>query len=148
MSQDISGFGLVVTLKASNTYPIGVIINQFADDADPFDIPDIQIAETSMGLNGDLVSFSKATPLEVSLSVIPDGASDLALSALVEANRVARGKTSAADQITLIGVYPGGAIKRFTNGRLVMGPVASSVSSAGRLKSKTYKFSFENKGGI
>lgn len=148
MAQDISGFGLVVTVRASRTFPIGLPVTDFADDADPLNIPDVTLAESSMGLNGDLVTFSKASPIEIELAVIPNSDSDIGLSALVEANRVAKGKASARDVITLIGVYPDGAVKRYTNGRIMSGPVGNSVQSAGRIKSKVYKFAFENKGGI
>lgn len=148
MAQDISGFGLVLTLQASNTYPVGIVIQDFADDADPLAVSDLAIAETQMGLNGDLISFSKATPIEVDLAVIPGSLSDTLLSVLMEANRVAKGKTSARDAITIVGVYPNGRITRYTNGKLTSGPVSDSVASAGRLKSKVYKFMFENKGGL
>lgn len=147
MAQDISGFGLVVTVTASNTFPIGLPVSDFADDADPLNIPDLTLAESAMGLNGDLVTFSKASPIEIELAVIPNSASDVGLGILVEANRVAKGKSSARDVITLIGVYPDGTVKRFTKGRIISGPVGNSVQSAGRFKSKVYKFAFENKGG-
>lgn len=148
MAQDISGFGLVLTLQASNTYPVGIVIQDFADDADPLAVSDLAVAETQMGLNGDLIKFSKATPIEVDLAVIPGSLSDTLLAVLMEANRVAKGKTSARDVITLVGVYPNGRITRYTNGCLTDGPVSDSVASAGRMKSKVYKFKFENKGGI
>lgn len=148
MAQDVSGFGLVLTVLASKTYPIGFTVQSFADDADPFDFGETVIAEYGMGLNGDLVTWSKASPLEITVNLIPGSADDIAMSVLVEANRVARGKSSARDQITLVGVYPNGNIVRLTNGRLTSGMVSNSVATNGRLKSKPYKFVFENKGGL
>lgn len=146
--QDISGFGLILTVTASKTFPIGFPVKAFADDSDPLNLPDLEIAQSEMGLNGDLVVYSTAKPIELELAVIPGSVDDINLSILLEANRVARGKSGARDVISMIGVYPSGRIVRLTNGRLMMGPVVDSVASAGRIKSKVYKFAFENKGGL
>lgn len=145
---NITGYGLVVTVKASNTFPVGFFITSFADDADPFDIPTLQIGDSQMGLNGDLISWAKANPIKISLSVIPNTPADISLGILFEANRVGRGKQGANDIITVNGVYPSGRFITLTNGIITDGMPGDSVSSAGRLKSKTYNFSFENKIGI
>ena len=137
---DISVFGLRVQVVASETFPSGVNITQFADDADPFDTPSIQIRDKAMGVNGDLITWSKANPIIVNLSVIPNSDDDKNLSALLEANRVGKGKQGARDVITFTAVYPDGKTKNFTSGAITDGPPANSPSSAGRLKSKTYAF--------
>lgn len=143
--ENISGFGLQINILASNTFPVGLLITEFADDADPFDLPSLQIADTAMGLNGDLISWSKANPIKVTLSVIPGSFSDINLAILMEANRVGRGKIGARDIITMTGIYPSGSFITLTNGIITDGMPGNAVSSAGRLKSKTYNFSFENK---
>lgn len=149
MTQDISGQGLVINLVASNTFPSGFIINQFADDADPVDIADIQIADTAMGLNGDLISWNTANPIPMIVNIIPGSNDDINLSILAEANRVGRGKISAKDKITANILYPNGKITILTDGKITNAPATDSVASAGRKKSKTYTFAFENKtGGI
>lgn len=149
MTQDISGQGLVINLVASNTFPSGFIINQFADDADPVDIADIQIADTSMGLNGDLISWNTANPIPMIVNIIPGSNDDINLSILAEANRVGRGKISAKDKIIANILYPNGKITILTDGKITNAPATDSVASAGRKKSKTYTFAFENKtGGI
>lgn len=145
---DISGFGFQVNLIASRTFPIGIILTQFADDTDPFDLPALQIADSAMGINGDLISWSKANPIKVTLSLVPGGIDDINLGILLEANRVGRGKVGAKDIITLTGMYPDGRFITLINGIITDGMPGNSVASAGRLKSKTYNFSFENKIGI
>lgn len=145
MAQDVSGFGTIINVVASNTFPNGFTISQFADDADPFDSPAIAIAETAMGLNGDLVTWSKAVPLPVTINVIEGSDDDTNLSIVMEANRVGRGKISAQDLITLSIVYPTGRTVTFTPGKMTNGMPAPSVASAGRLKTKAYQFTFENK---
>lgn len=141
--QDISGFGSRVTVRASVTFPQGFTLTQFPDDADPFDSPALQIADKAMGLNGDMVKWSKANPVPLTLSVIPDTDDDRNMAVLFEANRVARGKQSARDVITVTIVYPDGKTKTFSRGCITDGPPATGVASAGRKKTKSYVFAFE-----
>ena len=144
MSNNIGGFGLNVVIVAIPTFPTGLSINQFADDADPFDAPSIPIRDAAMGLNGDLISWGKATPVSITLNVIPGSDDDINLSILANQNRVGAGKISANDSINMIASYPDGTIKALFNGVLTDAPLSSSVASSGRLKSKTYTFKFEN----
>src|SRR5262245_29876650 len=134
MAQDISGFGAVVSLVASNTFPAGIALTQFADDGDPFDQPTVRIGDVAMGLNGDLISWRRATPLPVTVSVIPGSQDDLNLSVLANANRVGQGKSSAQDVITVTAAYPDGSVVTFSGGAITDAPFARSISSAGRLK--------------
>lgn len=142
--QDISGFGLQISVRASVTFPTGIQITQFADDGDPFDAPTQQIMETAMGLNGDLIAFSKANPTKITLSVIPNSDDDRNLAVLAEANRVGKGKRSARDVITLSVGFPDGRSALFTQGKITDGAPANSVASAGRYKTKAYMFAFES----
>lgn len=142
--QDISGFGLQVRIVASETYPSGFTVTQFADDSDPFDSPSQQIKDKAMGVNGDLVVWSKANPINTTLNIIPNTEDDKNLAILYEANRVARGKKNVHDVITMTAIYPDGSQKTLSNGALTDGVPGNSVASAGRLKSKPYAFTFEN----
>ena len=142
---DISGNGTEIIVKGSKTFPSGFSVTQFADDGDPFDLPDMTIGDTGMGINGDLVSWSTPTPIEFSLTVVPNGDDDKNLSILFEANRAGKGKKSAKDTITITGIYPDGKKVTLTNGVIISGAPSNSVSSAGRMKSKAYAFRFENK---
>jgi hypothetical protein len=142
---DISGFGLQVNIKASNTFSSGFVVTQFADDADPFDLPSMQIADKAMNLNGGLVTWSKASPLNITLNVVPNSDDDKNLGALFEANRVGLGKKSARDVITMTAVYPDGSTLTLTQGAITDGMPGNAVASAGRMKSKAYAFTFENK---
>ena len=145
MSANIEGFGLSATLVASVTFPNGIPISQFADDTDPFDIPEITIADSGMGLNGDLLKWSVATPISVNLAVIPTQEDDINLGILLENNRVGRGKIGSNDSITLTGIYPDGSSVVFTNGFIVTGTPGNGIATSGRIKTKTYNFTFENR---
>ena len=145
MAQDISGFGLQVTVIASVTFPNGFVITQFAGDADPFDTPSIQLADTEMSLNGDLVKWSTASMIPATINVIPNTDDDLNLAVLAEANRVGLNKQSARDLITLTGVYPNGSTITFSDGYITDAPAGNSVATTGRIKTKPYVFAFQNK---
>lgn len=145
MTTSIAGFGAQVQVKASNTFPSGFVVSQFADDADPFDIPSIQIADKAMGLNGDLVTWSKANPITITINVIPGSEDDKNLSILLEANRVGKGKAGANDEVTIVAVYPNEGTLTLTGGVITDGAPGNSIASAGRFKSKAYAFAFENK---
>lgn len=145
--QNVSGYGTTISIFASKTFPIGLIINQFADDADPIDVPSLQIADSAMGINGDLIVWSKANPLKLTLDVIAGSFSDLNLAILLEANRVGRGKIGARDVITMNILYPAGNFVVLSNGAITDGLPFSKVQSSGRFAAKSYSFTFENRIG-
>lgn len=145
--ENISGFGLKIVITASTTFPAGIPVTQFADDVDPLDIPQLTIAETGSGLNGDMVGWSRAVPIDVNIGVVPNGEDDQNLAILFESNRVAKGKRGSRDLITLTAVYPDGRVKVFQRGMCIASQVANAVASAGRYKSRTYSFRFENVSG-
>jgi len=138
----VTGFGLVVTLIASNTFPTGLPITMFADDADPLSIEAVKIADTAMGLNGDLLSWSKAVPLPMMLNVIPGSADDVNLQILANANRVGQGKNSANDVISATIVYPDASVVNLTGGIITDASFGRGVASSGRQKTKAYSFLF------
>jgi len=61
---------------------------------------------------------------------------------------VARGKLPADDIITMNAIYKNGSFVTLTNGIITDGMPGNAVASAGRLKSKVYNFSFENRIGV
>lgn len=141
--QDISAIGVSVRVLASFTFPSGFLVTEFASDADPFDLPSIDIATAEMNVNGELVVFSAPTPITLTLNVIPDSDADKNLAVIFEANRAAKNKRSVRDVITIIGVYPNGSTISLALGKMTAGMPANSPASAGRMKSKAYTFVFE-----
>lgn len=142
--EDISAFGIRVQLFASVTFPAGITLTQFADDGDSLDVPQQQIADKGMGVNGDLIVWSKANPLLVTMNIIPGSDDDRNMSVLLEANRVARGKRGARDVITLTALYPDGTTQTWSLGRITDGIPGKALASSGRMKTKPYMFAFEN----
>lgn len=144
MSQNVSGFGAVVTLVASETFPAGIVISQFANDADPIDFPAVKIGDVAMGLNGDLISWSKAAPLPIVLNVIPGSNDDVNLSILYSNNRVGQGKISTQDVLTLSVVYPDGSTVVLSQGKTTDATFGKSIAAEQRLKTRPYNASFQN----
>lgn len=139
---DISGFGGIIQIRASVTFPAGITIRQYADDTDPFDIPTQEIGDLVLGVNGDAASFTKATPIVINLSVFPQTDDGNNLDILFNANRVQQGKNSANDDITIIAIYPNGKFKTYGSGRIVSGMPGFSIASSARLKTMIYGFKF------
>lgn len=140
----ISAAGFFITLVADKTFPAGIILRKFADDSDPFDFPDITVAEYGIGLNGDMVVWQKAVPLPIDLNVLPNTDEEKNLSVLLEANRQKKGKNSAKDVITITANYPDGTVKTLQSGAILVGSPMQSIASNGRMKTKHYGFVFEN----
>jgi hypothetical protein len=143
--QEVSGTGIRVKIIALPTFPVGIDCTAFADDADPLDTPEIQIAEWGMGVNGDMVIWRAPKPIEVMLNLIPNTEEDKNLAILFDSNRVAKNKVSTKDNITMVVTYPDGTVKTLTNGAIVQAMPLNSIASNAKTKSRPYRFVFENK---
>ncbi len=149
MATNVSGNGTVLVLAASKSFPVGFPITQFPEDGDPIEIENIDIGDTAMGINGDLIHWSKPNPIKVSFSVIPGSVDDINLQMIIDNNTVAPLKLVANDIITLTKLSPDGTlISVFKNGIFINGPQGTSTGGSGRNKSKTYHLAFESKIGV
>ncbi|CDH07550.1 hypothetical protein KKJ22_16020 [Xenorhabdus bovienii] len=141
---DVSATGLSLVIQATKTFPSGIQITQFADDADPLDLPAVDIAQTGMDINGNLTVWSTPTPQTVTMNVLAGSEEDENLSILLEANTAKRGRRHAGDVITLVASYGDGSTTTARNGKITNGSRGNSAASAGRLKSKQYTFVFQD----
>ncbi|KMJ46895.1 hypothetical protein AB204_00960 [Xenorhabdus khoisanae] len=141
---DVSATGLSLVIQASTTFPSGITITQFADDADPLDLPAVDIAQTGMDINGNLNYWSTPTPQTITINVLAGSEEDENLAILLEANIAKRGRRHAGDIITLVASYGDGSTTTARNGKITNGSRGNSAASAGRLKSKQYTFVFQD----
>src|SRR5579859_2581163 len=132
--QNVSGFGSRVTIVASNTFPQGIDITAFSEDADPFDLPDVVVGASAMGPNGDLITWSSATMTALTVNVIPGSDDDKNLQVLFQANAPGRGRQPANDVITATCIYPDGSGVILTPGVVISGMPGSSIAGSGRQK--------------
>lgn len=140
---DISITGTIVTISASTTTGGAPIpLTAFADDTDLFDIPEVDLCEYELGVNGDPAIWTKTTPVEVTLSILPSTPDHELLTLITSMNRKEKGKTIARDNITLCRVAPNGETVTLSNGKLIKGSLSASFTSAGRMKTPTYTFRF------
>ena len=144
MTVDVSGLGTQILIIATNTFPVGMLLTQFSDDADAIDIPTITTGEAKMGVNGDLIRYSKPAIIPAVINIVPGGTDDLQLSILLQANMVGKGKIGARDEITATVTYPDGRFIILREGLITGGNPGLSISSEGRFKTKPYNFSFSS----
>ena len=141
---DISATGLSLIIQASKTFPAGIPITTFSDEGDPLDLPTVNITQTAVDINGNLVSWSSPTPQTVTINVLAGSEEDENLAILLESNTARRGQRHAGDIITMVASYGDGSITTARNGKITNGSRGSSVASAGRHKSKAYTFVFQD----
>lgn len=144
-TKDIGALGSSVTIIAVPTFPQGIVVRDFASDTDPWVVDDVEVTNTEVGVNGDVVSWHKATTLSAQLSVIPNGESDKNLQILVNANRGAKNKVATNDDITVIVASPDGTLETYTGGVITAGKIGKSFGSDGKIRTGTYSFVFANK---
>ena len=83
---EVSATGLALVVKASKTFPSGILITAFADDADPLDLPPTEIVKTGVDINGNLLSWSAPAPQTVTINVPAGSEEDQNLAILLDAN--------------------------------------------------------------
>lgn len=144
---DISHLGTVIAIAASNTTAnVPVPLTAFPKDTDPLTVPNQTIGTIEIGTNGDVISWSEATPGELTLAIIPNTPDHVLLHQIFEANKAEKGKRSANDRISLTRVMPNGAVLSCKDGRIVEGPPAMSQASSGRISTVSYRFMFGKMG--
>lgn len=141
---DISGSKSKITIISVPTFPQGLVIEEFATDTDPLVFDEMQIAETEVGVNGDVATYQKPALINVTLSVIPNSESDKNLQILFNSNRSAKNKVSTKDDITMVVAYTDGKIVTLSGGTIMTGVPANSITQDSKLATKSYRFNFAN----
>lgn len=130
-------------------------INEFSDEGTPVDIPDFDIADGNMNLNGLLVTWTKAQAVEFSITLIPNTDSDRILSNFLRAHAIG-GKGSIPEafikelvlhtpsnlKVSATGVK-GDHTYTFTDGRMRRGSPALGSNAEGKMSARTFNFIFE-----
>ena len=157
---DISMQGASLTINSP--YTQGNVVLEFSDEGTPMEFPDLEVCGYAMTMNGELVTWTKPSPITFRITVIPGSTSDASLRNLLYAGHVG-GKKGAS--ISQAGVYISTAVLTvpqlttmsgspiangakntftFSNGRLTGGNPAVGSNAEGKMSARTYNFVFES----
>ena len=150
---DISMAGAKIIL--THTDGSKLVINEFTDDGNPVEVPDFDIADGNMNLNGILVTWTKAQAVEFNISLIPNSASDIILGNYLRSRAIGgKGEIPEAFISSMVLCVPsaigvsatdqkGTRFFTFRNGRLRRGSPALGSNAEGKIQARTYNFIFE-----
>jgi hypothetical protein len=139
---DVSGFGTTVSILATQTFPIGFTASNFADDKDPLKIEEIEPTGYEFLIDGSLFLFDKSAAIKVQLSVVAGSADDINLKIMLQARKGTSSIINLPDVTTMTIAYGNGGAVAFTNGSIISGPLADSITQAARKAGNTYTFVF------
>lgn len=144
--QDTSSIGVRVYLRASITYPQGITFSAFPEDSDIGTTGDNDIASSASGVNGDLIWWKTVSGINVQVPLIPNTSEEALMDILFEANRGVKGRMPKKDIITMVVTNPvTGVVTTYKNGFVRSGNVGKTYGGDGRIKTKNYGFTFEDK---
>ncbi|ABL96837.1 hypothetical protein BcepF1.106 [Burkholderia phage BcepF1] len=139
---DISGFGASITVAALQTFPMGFNLSEFADDQDPLKFEEVEPTGFEFLYDGNPFFFDKAAIIRVSIAVVPGGDDDTNLKILLQSRKGSQSIIPLPDSTTMTVNYPNGGRVILTNGSILSGPFADSITQQARKKGNVYTFGF------
>lgn len=144
--QDSSSIGVRVFLIASVTFPRGITFQAFPEDGDVGTNGEIDIASSASGVNGELIWWKTVTGIQTQVPLIPNTPEEALMDMLFQANRGAKNRFPKKDIITMVVTNPvTGVVSTYKNGYVRNGNVGYTYGGDGRIKTKNYGFTFEDK---
>ncbi len=140
--QNISGFGTSITLLAVQTFPLGFTLESFSDDTDPLTAKAVEPSGYELLYDGSLFPFTKASAIELSISVLADSEDDINLKILLQTRSIRSNLLPIEDFISLIISYPNNNRILLSNGTILNGQLVDSISNVGKKRSNTFNFVF------
>lgn len=137
---DVSFAGSVVTVA-------GITINNFMDDANPVEFPDVEVSGVGVNCNGIMIRHAKPNVVIMSVTVIPGSQEDHKLYDLWMSYRVQNGINNAGVwEKSLTGSVSTKGNRSsnysFSGGTMVSGPGGPSANGEGKMTGRTYTFAF------
>lgn len=139
---NISAVGFSMWISATNTFPLGFEVSDFADDVDPFELPEVPLGVGIKDLNGRVFFQNVAPIIPMYVNVIANSPSDKRLQTLYNSNLSASNKISNSDIITLMLKYNGKRDSLYGNGKMLIGTPDVPIQARGRYRSRRYGFVF------
>lgn len=140
--QDLSGFGLGITILALQSFPMGYSLSQFADDINPLEIEEIEPVGFDMLYDGSLFAFDKAAPVKLTIGLIAGTADDINCKVLLQARKASSGIVPLPDITSAVITYGNGGRLLLSNGTILKGPLGDTIEASGRTKGNQYTFVF------
>jgi len=140
--QDISGHGTGIVVLALKSFPFGFTLSNFADDEDPIKAKDIEPFGYEVLYDGSIFPHAKASPVEVSVAVIPNSEDDINLKILLASKPDSLSFLPFEDVTSMVITYPDGGRVVLSNGTIIRGPALDSIQATGRRKGNVYTFAF------
>jgi hypothetical protein len=144
MYQEVSANGIKVMLFASITYPTGIEIASFNPGDDPFSADNVSIAETEMGVNGNMIVYRTPYAYNLTMNITPMTEVDQIMENIANADRIAFGKASAKNVLMLSVIYPQGRVLTYIDGALTSVPGGFTAGGNGRMGGRSYTMAFRN----
>jgi len=145
---DVSAFGTGITIVALNSFPTGFTLSQFADDVDPVIFEEVQTTDMEALYDGSFFVHDQAALMKMSVSVIPGSSDDINLKILLASRTGGPSLLPLPDITSSVIKYPDGGVAMMSNGSILKGPLADSVTSQKRKRSNTYTFGFGSYSGF
>jgi hypothetical protein len=139
---DISTAGSGITIFSLNSFPVGFQLRSFADDQEALDIEDTEVAGYERLYDGNIFAFDKTSPILLSVGVIPNTSDDINLKIILQKRKSNNTQLALLDTVTMVIGYADGGRVVLSEGTILGGSIADSLTSNGRKKSNRYHFAF------
>jgi len=139
---DISGFGTGITIIATTSFPVGFTLSSFADDEDALNVENTEVSGYEKLYDGSIFTFDKTSPLLLSVGVIPNSSDDSNLKVLMQMRKSSPQLLPIVDTTSCVICYADGGKVAMSNGTILSGALADSLTAQGRKKGNVYHFVF------
>ncbi len=141
---DVSAMGIVAWFYDSEIFPNGFPVTEFGDGADAVDVANVGISQSSMDVNGNMVTFAAPEPGNLKFIMLAGTEAAQNMQVLIDAHRAVGGRQTTGGEISITLQYPDGESASFTECVILNAPVAKSVQSPGRYKNMEIEFAYKD----
>lgn len=139
---DVSAFGTGITIVATSSFPMGFGLSSFADDEDPISISEVEVSGFEKLYDGSIFTFDKTSPILLSVGVMPNTDDDTNLKILMQMRKSSPQLLPLPDTTSMVINYADGGRVILSQGIILSGALADSITTQGRKKGNVYHFVF------
>jgi hypothetical protein len=139
---DVSAFGAGITIVALTSFPMGFSLSSFSDDEDPLNVEQLEVSGYEKLYDGSIFTFDKTSPVLLSVGVMPNTDDDTNLKILLQMRKSSPQLLPLPDTTSMVITYPDGGRIVLSDGSILSGAIADSLTAQGRKKGNVYHFVF------